>query len=313
MMSTGDLKIGPAAKQVALGTALWGWGVDKQEAFEILDHFVESGGTLVDVATNYPINGVPADYGLSLEYLSEWIRSRQHDDLRIILKLGARDNVGSSRFDLSRDRILDLVERAHRKLGESLSCVSVHWDNRGESQEEHTGIQATAKALSELEAEGFDIGLSGIKRPEIYKKFLEIRLERLLIQVKENLLTHAARDNYERVFPDSRYLAYGLNMGGLKTDQYKRESSKTLRNINHPEWLVDSVKTFLTQNNLSPKVNSVSDLTLFHAFCNDRLSGIILGPRTKAQLKDALAFWNKLLEVRPRSTSRKIESMVFGV
>ncbi|SFR42173.1 Predicted oxidoreductase [Marinobacter gudaonensis] len=303
---------GLSPKRVVLGTALWGWGVDKAEAFQILDHFAESGGAVVDVATNYPINKVASDYGIALEYISGWIKSRRHKGLQVILKLGALDNQGSSQFDLSRDRIARLVNEADKKLGESLFCISVHWDNRGQSLEDYAGIEETAKELQELSTSGFEIGLSGIRNPAAYRKYLELSPSDLWIQVKENLLTHQARANYELVFPDAKYLAYGLNMGGLKIDEGWPESSKQLRNITHPAWLVDSVRRFLNENDLYPAVRTVSDLTLFHAFCNKNLGGVILGPRTRAQLKDALDFWGCLNKVMPMQSSHELESRVFG-
>jgi aryl-alcohol dehydrogenase-like predicted oxidoreductase len=304
---------GLSPKRVVLGTALWGWGVDKHEAFQILDHFMESGGTVVDVATNYPINKVASDYGLALEYISDWIKSRQHNGLQVILKLGALDNLGSNQFDLSRDRIARIVDEADRKLGKSLFCISVHWDNRDQSLDDYAGIEETAKELQELSASGFEIGLSGIKNPAAYKKCINLCPNDLWIQVKENLLTHQARDSYEQVFPDAKYLAYGLNMGGLKIDENRPESSKQLRNITYPTWLVDSIRRFLTENDLYPEVRTVSDLTLFHAFCNRRLSGVILGPRTKAQLREALGFWDCLNKVMPEQSSYELECRIFGV
>lgn len=303
---------GVSPKRVVLGTALWGWGVNKPEAFRILDHFAECGGTVVDVATNYPINKVASDYGLALEYISGWIKSRHHKGLQVILKLGALDNQGSSQFDLSRDRIARIVDEADKKLGESLFCVSVHWDNRGQRLDDYVGIEETAKELQELSASGFEIGLSGIKNPAAYQKCLDLCPGDLWIQVKENLLTHEARDNYELVFPDAKYLAYGLNMGGLKIDENRPESSKQLRNITYPAWLVDSIRRFLNENDLYPAVRTVSDLTLFHAFCNSRLSGVILGPRTRAQLKEALDFWDCLNKVIPKQSSHELASRIFG-
>ena len=61
-------------KRLILGTALWGWGVSKKEAFLILDNFVENGGLYIDCATNYPINKNIIDYGLALLWIEEWIK-----------------------------------------------------------------------------------------------------------------------------------------------------------------------------------------------------------------------------------------------
>ena len=51
----------PIDKTLVLGTALWGWGVDRNEAYKLLESFFENGGAVVDTSTNYPINKCKMD------------------------------------------------------------------------------------------------------------------------------------------------------------------------------------------------------------------------------------------------------------
>ena len=58
-------------KNIILGTALWGWGIEKKMAFKILDNFVENNYLTINVDTNYPISGDEPQYGI-FDWLREW-------------------------------------------------------------------------------------------------------------------------------------------------------------------------------------------------------------------------------------------------
>lgn len=305
-------KLQSRVKILVLGTALWGWGVRKDEAFKILDYFVANDGVYVDVATNYPINKIEKDSGLAIIYIAEWMKSRRHYDLKIIFKLGAKNNSGSSEFDLSEKRVFEIVDQAEQKFGKALYCISVHWDNRMGHGHELFGVQETVHALNILMERGFCLGLSGIKSPELYRRYLTGGNGELIIQVKENLLMNNVRVQYEEFFPNAYYLAYGINLGGLKSGQFNSSSSKNLRNIEFPPWVVKAFNDFLVSNNFTPAVDSIAQLTLYHAFCNDRLSGVILGPRKEEQLIDSINFWRKLNESNPTLTSKDVQLRILG-
>ena len=84
-----------------LGTAKWGVTISKIKALKILDKFYDYGGRNIDTATNYPINSKPYDLGLALEWLIDWSYDNNIKDLKVLLKLGAVDNSGSSKTDLT--------------------------------------------------------------------------------------------------------------------------------------------------------------------------------------------------------------------
>lgn len=281
-----------------LGTALWGWGVDRIEAFRILDGFLSNGGETIDTASNYPINKRREDYGLAIRWISEWISLNPGADISILAKIGAVDNMGSNAVDLSLKNINSTVDSLFDSFGSFLSCVSIHWDNRGESPEDFPKIIETVCAMGGLIDSGLNVGLSGIKYPELYYKSNPGLADSWVIQVKENMATNSSRMSYMDFFPNSRYLAYGINMGGVKLVNTDENGSLILRNITVDESKLELLSMFLNSDHgFSPRPHTLNDLALAFSYHNQSLSGLIIGPRDLSQLADSFDYWNKLQSI----------------
>ncbi|KTC35493.1 hypothetical protein AO265_29835 [Pseudomonas sp. ABAC61] len=282
-------------KTLVLGTALWGWGIDKKNAHVLLDTFINNGGHTIDTASNYPINKCPDNFGLAVRWIESWVKSNPGTDLSVISKIGAIDNSGSPQTNLSYNNIISATNELRDRLGNSLSCISVHWDNRGAEEHEFTEIEKTLEAMTYLYRSGLNVGLSGIKFPEIYYKAKPEMAEKWLIQVKENFITRQARESYSQYFPESKYLAYGVNLGGIKTSQVEKNSSAELRKIVHSQALIESLTDFLDSNHsFVPRPTSLNDLALAFTFSNPALCGLIIGPRNTDQLLNTLGYWDSL-------------------
>lgn len=285
-------------KKLILGTAMWGWSVSQSQAFEILDKFVQEGGFYVDTAINYPINRRFQDCGLVLKWLSEWQKKNDNSKISLIVKIGAKNNFGGDDFDLTERNILDTTKRLQGLFGSALSCISVHWDNRGE--ESINDIYKTVAAMSKVHEKNLDIGMSGVKNPEYYYTANKDLAGKWLIQVKENVSTKSSRLSYSEFFPDAQYYAYGINMGGGKIGEYSVDSSIKLRNIKIDSEIIEKVKRIINDKSIfSFGVDSVpksfNDFSLAYSFFNEYLSGVIIGPRDLTQLEDTLCYW-KVLE-----------------
>ena len=122
-------------KDLILGTALWGWGIDKSNALTILDNFVEKGFRKVDVATNYPINNNYSSYGQTINWLSEWIRNNNAHPIEVICKVGSLSNTKTNKCNLSKSFLLTSKALINEKLKDSLYCLMIHWDNRSNLDE----------------------------------------------------------------------------------------------------------------------------------------------------------------------------------
>lgn len=284
-------------KRLILGTALWGWGVSKKEAFLILDNFVENGGLYIDCATNYPINKNIKDYGLALLWIEEWIKIN-NKRLFIIVKVGSLDNLGTPNFDLSSNNILTVSKKLIDTFGNSLGCISVHWDNRIENKD-FKEVEETVFTLKEIkEKNNLSIGLSGIKNPRLYYESMPELADDWIIQCKENFLTKEARLKYEEYFPLAKYYAYGINMGGIKLLDTEQSISAQIRNINYSNKLKHLISNSLNDNFVKEiGLISANDLNMAFIFFNPIYSGIIIGPRTIEQMYSTYKCWNTLLNL----------------
>lgn len=286
----------PLSKKIILGTALWGWGITRTEAFSLLEKFFESGGVIVDTATNYPINKRKDDFGLAVKWLSEWTQFHSNEKYSLIVKLGSKNNMGGSEIDLRPKNIIETTKRLKDTFGQSLSCISIHWDNRSGETQDQIAISQTVEVMGKLRETGLDIGLSGIKDPKSYYLSNSLLLDDWIIQVKENFLTNKSRVQYQSYFPNARFLAYGINMGGIKLEGYNNNASSiNLRGINVDPYVVEKIRILLesVRRIVSCPIN-IYQLSLAFAHCNDYLSGVIIGPRNIKQLEETLIFWADL-------------------
>ncbi len=285
----------PLSKKVILGTALWGWGITRTEAFALLEHFFESGGVIVDTAINYPINKREDDFGLAVRWLSEWTHLHSNEKYSLIVKLGSKNNMGGPEIDLRPKNIIETTKRLKDAFGQSLSCISIHWDNRSSETQDQIAISQTVEAMAKLRETGLNIGLSGIKDPRSYYLSNPLLLGEWVIQVKENFLTNKSRIFYQSYFPNARYLAYGINMGGIKLENYTKGSSINLRGIKVDSSVVEKIRALLeSARRIDPCPVNINQLSLAFAHCNDFLSGVIIGPRNIKQLEETLSFWADL-------------------
>lgn len=292
----------PDQKTLILGTALWGWGIDRATAYRMLERFLMLGGCIVDTAANYPINKRPEDFGLAASWISDWITSNGTAGLSILIKVGAKDNMGSPTVDLSASSILQSEAIFRNSFGAALAAIAVHWDSRGDDENDSNQIADTIAAMAKLQSSGLSIGFSGIRRPDLYLKAAPELSSQWWIQVKENAQTNVARLNYSKHFPSARYLAYGINMGGLKAEQPSENSSLALRGIAHPDNLVERLSEVISSSrNLRPTPKDFNELALLTSYLNPALSGTIIGPRNVGQLESTMHFWNRLGKEAPSS------------
>lgn len=283
-------------KKIILGTAQWGWNVDKQQAFQILDAWIEAGQLEVDAATNYPINRNPDDFRRSEQILLEYIKAHGLSKLRVTMKMGSLDNMRGPEVNLAPSFVQMLGEEYTRLFGANLSCLMFHWDNR----QDISAISASLEALVRLcETSGLQPGLSGIAHPELYVQALPMRDHHFTIEVKHNLF----QSDFERYKPlwgqGHRFWVYGINAGGLKLDARYDETSTLTRRGGPSEKsaaLIAELNGFLPKWNQTarPPINSMHQIGLLYARLNKALHGVIVGVSSAAQLQETLIFYRHL-------------------
>lgn len=291
----------PAAKVLVLGTALWGWGIDRATAHGLLDEFVAHGWRIVDTATNYPINRRPQDCGLALRWISEWIGVNGSEAISVLAKFGAKDNSGGPAISLDPQSILGSETLLRESVGASLGAMAIHWDDR----EDAGAVAETVAAMVTLADRSLSIGFSGVRQPHLYQAAAPGLADKWWIQVKENVATDAARRHYGPDFPRAKYLAYGINMGGVKLAPAAPADSLEIRGIARPERQVATLARFLdSDHGLRPQPRTLNELALAYCYFAPDLSGAIVGPRNEAQLTETLKFWDRLQsETSGRMTS----------
>ena len=116
-----------SAYPVALGGAVFGWTLPSGRSTDILDRFVELGGSLVETADSY-------SSGMSEQIIGKWMRERgNRDDVILATKVGRHaENPG-----LSRQSILGAVEASLERLQtDHIDLLYFHADDLSVSLEE---------------------------------------------------------------------------------------------------------------------------------------------------------------------------------
>lgn len=133
---------------LALGGNVFGWTVDEQTGFELLDAFVAHGFNLIDTADIYPM-WVPGNVGGESEaIIGNWLqRSGQRQEVVIATKVGIE--MAPDRKGLSREHILRSAEESLRRLQtDYIDLYQSHQDDPA------TPLEETLAAYDQLIKEG---------------------------------------------------------------------------------------------------------------------------------------------------------------
>ncbi len=153
---------------LALGGNVFGWTVDNQTGFKLLDAFVGVGFNLIDTADSYS-RWAPGNKGGESEALiGEWMKSRKNRD-KVIIATKVGSDMGQGKRDISKKYIMVAAEDSLRRLQtDYIDLYQTHWDV------ESIPVEETLEAYAQLVKEGKVrwIGASNIS-PERLKKSIE--------------------------------------------------------------------------------------------------------------------------------------------
>jgi aryl-alcohol dehydrogenase-like predicted oxidoreductase len=163
----GDGRVTLTVSDLCLGIMNFGYRTDEATAFDILDRYVDAGGSFVDTANNY--GQWHGEAGESERLLGRWIRSRHAADRVVVAtKVGARtlkpgDPSREYWQGLSRDHIRTDAQTSRRQLGlDRLDLYYAHIDDR------NTPLAETVDAMAEL-AESGTVGLLGCSNTALWR------------------------------------------------------------------------------------------------------------------------------------------------
>jgi aryl-alcohol dehydrogenase-like predicted oxidoreductase len=138
-----DLSVSP----IAFGANVFGWTLNEQESFRILDEFVDNDFNLVDTADTYS-TWVPGNKGGESEtIIGNWIKQGSKRE-RIVLATKLGGDMGEGK-NLRKDYIKRAAEASLRRLQtDYIDLYQTHYDDLDTPQEE------TLQALDDLVKEG---------------------------------------------------------------------------------------------------------------------------------------------------------------
>lgn len=138
-LGNSDLQVSP----IAFGGNVFGWTIDEQTSFGILDQFVDAGFNLIDTANVYSRWKPGNQGGESETIIGNWLKSRNNRDQVIIAtKVGA--DIGEGK-NITKANILKQVDLSLKRLQtDYIDLYFSHYDD------EVTPVQETLEAYDEL-------------------------------------------------------------------------------------------------------------------------------------------------------------------
>lgn len=293
------IRIGENINGVApfsLGGNVFGWTLDEEKSFEILDAYVEAGYNFIDTADMYSywING--GGGGESETIIGKWMKARGNRD-KIIIATKVGGETGEHVIDASRNHILETVEKSLKRLQtDYIDLYYLHFDDGT------TPVEETLSAFDELVKSGKvkEIAVSNIS-PERLKESLEFSDKNNLAkyQALQPLYNLVERKGYETdyaqivaehglmVFP------YYALASGFLTGKYRSENdfSKSPRGQGAAKYLNEQGLNILKAlDQIAAKHHSVpAAVALAWLSAQPNIGGPIASATSKEQLTEILS------------------------
>lgn len=220
-----------------LGGNVFGWTIDDNASFAVLDAFVDHGLNFIDTANVYSVWGPGHKGGESETILGQWFkRSGKRDEIILATKVGMKMGDGSK--GLAKKCILEAVEDSLTRLQtDYIDIYQSHEDDLG------TPLDETLEAYQQLIRQGKIrlIGASNYKAPRLIEA-MEVSKQRSLpayqtLQPEYNL--HSRKDFETNLAPvAAKYhlgvvtyfsLASGFLTGKYKTKEDSRGANRESR------------------------------------------------------------------------------------
>lgn len=142
---------GPEVFPLCLGGNVFGWTIEEERSFEVLDAYHAAGGNFIDTADVYGRRG-PDGAGSSERIIGRWMASRgNRESIVIATKVGLSEDAPG----LSRENVLRAAHASLERLGtDRIDLYYAHRDDPG------VALGETLGAFGELISEGL-VGSAG--------------------------------------------------------------------------------------------------------------------------------------------------------
>ena len=240
-----DLEIAP----INFGGNVFGWTLDEEASFNILDRFTSAGFNFIDTADTYAwwVNGKG---GQSEEIIGKWLKARgTRNDLVIATKVGSETQEHG--FDISKEHILKSADESLKRLGiDTIDLYYTHFDDQV------TPVEETLSAYEQLIKAGKVryIAASNVSPARLSESFDAAERDGLpkyvALQPHYNLLERKTfEDDYASLSQkyDLSVFPYWSLAAGFLTGKYRTESdfSKTARGEGVKKYFDDKGKAVL--------------------------------------------------------------------
>jgi len=292
---------GLSVSNLILGTMGFGTETPEEEAFAILDAFLEAGGNMIDTADVY-------GGGASEELLGRWRASRPDSTSRLVVATKARFGTGPDVNDAgtSRPHLHRALNTSLRRLGvEAIDLYQMHgWDPLTPVEETLSFLDAAVRA-----GKIHYVGLSNFTGWQLQLVLSTARAMGLQVPITlQQQYSLACREIEYEVVPAALHNEIGLLpwsplAGGFLSGKYTRYNvldadgtrygdgnamfryiGKTFVGNEHNWETIDAVREIADQIGATPSQVALSWVTNRPA-----VSATIIGARTMKQLDDNLA------------------------
>ena len=291
------------SSRILLGTAYFGDGIGEKESFEIMDKYVELGGTHIDTARLY------AD-GVSEEIVGKWVRSRKAYDIQVSTKGGFSSKENPDIGRLSEKEIREDLDKSLIATG--FDIIDFYWLHRDDEKRNAGEIIETMNSLIK-EGKIRDFGFSNwtVKRIEEAQKYAalhnlkgigasQLRFNPAVMN-EDGLIPHLVgidRESYEFYKENNiPVVAYSSQAKGFFSKMAERgvdslSDKAKLRYLNET-----NLKMLDVLRKLASKYSCSVASVICGAFCSFDEPEVfpIIGGRTTSQIEDSMNFGKKFL------------------
>ena len=211
-----------------MGGNVFGWTLDEEKSFEILDAFVEAGFNFIDTADMYSywVDGGPG--GQSETIIGNWMKARGNREQMIIATKAGGPTGVKDEIDASRKHLMESVDKSLERLQtDYIDLYYLHYDDK------KTPVSETLEAFAEMVKSGKvkHIAVSNIS-PARLKESLEYSIQNKLpkYEVFQPLYNLVERKTYETDYAPI-VAEYGLTVfpysalaSGFLSGKYRSEA-----------------------------------------------------------------------------------------
>jgi aryl-alcohol dehydrogenase-like predicted oxidoreductase len=293
---------------LCFGAMLFGEVTDEKAGHELLDGFVDGGGTFIDTSNNY-------SRGVSEEILGRWLAGRKREDLVVATKVrGTMSDVPTDQ-GLSRQHIMKSVDESLRRLQtDYLDLYQIHyWDPDTPIDETLSTMDTLVRAgkvryVGACNLKGYQLQKAlGVADKHGWAPFVSLQpCYNLLVREVEWELVALCRKEGLAVLPFSP-LAKGWLSGRYRRDMTEPAADSRIANAaGRMRWREFGTEHTLTVLDALHDVSSEIGHTPAQVALNWLLDapGVtapIIGARTRAQLDDNLGAVGWSLEPEHRA------------